>query len=423
MADGVDDSSLPELATDQVTGAYDVVRRIGSGGMGAVYEAVRRADGAHVALKVPFERVDRPTARRLRREAESLRRLDSPHVARVIDVIELDHGAPLIVLELLRGRDLRALLRQRGRIPAAEAARIVIQACAGVEAAHRLGIVHRDIKPSNLFLAEAPGAEPVVKLLDFGLARPPDDWARDDSTLTCSDAVVGSPRYLAPEVVRDGGRASPASDVWSLGVVLFELLTGVRPFEAPTVAGVLARIVAEPPRKLADHLDSVPAALDAIVLRCLEKDPARRYPSAEAMARDLAAFDDGEWTGSKWTRGVAAPEPGVRRRRTAAAAALGAAALAGFVVAVGGTPDGSPRPQVLARGLRASVASTAPRAAPEPQPSATPTAASAAPQPKSRTRATPPVTAAVLPLPAPPTASAPAFRADGTTSTTIETRK
>jgi eukaryotic-like serine/threonine-protein kinase len=164
------------------------------------------------------------------------------------------------------------------------------EACDGLAEAHRAGVIHRDVKPSNLFLAEVDeGRAPVIKILDFGLARAlrTETDAGGDSTLTRSDAVIGSPRYLAPEVVRDADSAGPRSDVWSIGVVLYELCTGRPPFLAPTTAGVLARIVAEDPPPLGQLLPNAPRELVRIVETALEKDPARRQASADALASEL----------------------------------------------------------------------------------------------------------------------------------------
>jgi serine/threonine protein kinase len=284
----------PSEAVSPIVPGYEITSILGRGGMSVVYGALRVVDGQRVALKLPhLSGTEADVEKRLLREGRAASKLTGRHVARVLEVGVTELGAPFLALELLRGRDLARVLREDGPVPTPTAVEWMAQACDGLAEAHRNGVIHRDVKPSNLFLAEEDDARPpVIKILDFGLARAlrTDADAGTDSTLTRSDAVIGSPRYLAPEVVRDADSAGPRSDVWSIGVVLYELCTGRPPFLAPTTAGVLARIVAEAPTPLEELLPSAPRALIRIVETALQKDPARRQASAEVLGSELRAL-------------------------------------------------------------------------------------------------------------------------------------
>ena len=300
---GPDDGAQPALAAlregDILAGKYRVDGVLGGGGMGVVFAATHLHLHSRVALKVlrPTGEHRGPAVTRLLREARAGARLHGEHVARVLDVGALDTGAPYIVMEHLDGLDFGAELRARGPWSVEDAVECVLQACEAVAQAHAAGIVHRDLKPSNLFLTRRADGSPCVKVLDFGIAKAL-DAADDDTPLTGSRVVLGSPAYMSPEQIRSAKTVDARTDVWSLGVILFELLTGERAFAGDSASARLAAITADPPRSLRDLRPELPAALEAVILGCLEKDTARRTPSVAALARALAPFAPARAAGS-----------------------------------------------------------------------------------------------------------------------------
>ena len=275
---------------DVLDGKYVVERLIGEGGMGVVVAARHSVLGTRVAIKVlqPRARIEPDTLTRFHREARSAVRITSVHAARVHDVGELANGTPYMVMDLLAGRDLDALLTERGALAPAETVGFVLQALDALQEAHALGIIHRDLKPANLFLAEQASGPPIVKVLDFGIAR--DFSEGNEQRLTRTREVMGSPTYMSPEQMRESRAADARSDVWSIGVCLYELLTGKGPFDAATLPDLFVRVLhgtPEPPQSLRPE---IPAGLADIILRCLEKDPAQRFQSAVELTRALAPW-------------------------------------------------------------------------------------------------------------------------------------
>ncbi len=275
-----------------VAGKYRVERVIGRGGMGVVVAAVHVDLGQRVAIKVllPEAMAHASTVARFEREARAVVGLESDHVARVFDVGRLDDGTPYMVMELLEGTDLAAESRERGRLPYAEAVGYVLQACDALGEAHRRGLVHRDVKPANLFLARRGRRDPIVKVLDFGISKLTSPEAAPDLTRTRD--VMGSPLYMAPEQLRASKDVDARADVWSLGVTLYELVTGVAPFGGATLAELSANILtAEPPSVVgAAPASKIPAGLEQVVSRCLRKRPEDRYPDMDSLAAALAPF-------------------------------------------------------------------------------------------------------------------------------------
>jgi serine/threonine-protein kinase len=277
---------------------YRVERVLGAGGMGIVVAAQHLALAKPVALKfLSGDRHENADAvARLNREARALARITSAHVAQILDVGACENGEPYLVMEYLHGTDLANLLKREKRLSIETATDYIIQACEGVAEAHAIGIVHRDLKPSNLFLATVTGGAPLIKVLDFGIAKsitlPLSDASQPSATTT--GALIGSPSYMSPEQIRDARRVDWRTDIWALGVVLYELLCGKLPFHGTTLAGTLAAVAADAATPIRSIRSDVPIELEAVILRCLEKNIDLRYQSLEQLAAALLAFAPSE---------------------------------------------------------------------------------------------------------------------------------
>ena len=270
---------------------YEVERLLGVGGMGYVVRARQIFTDQLVAVKLllPERARDRAIVARFLREARAAAKLRSEHVCRILDVGMLDDGVPYIAMEYLDGQDLGTVLQERGALTVREAVACVRQVCEAVAEAHALGIVHRDLKPRNLFLSMRPDGSGSIKVLDFGVAKILDPTA-EQLQLTSDGAILGSPAYIAPEQMMSARTVDTRADVWALGVVLFELLGGRTPFAAPSVNATCARVLTQPAPRLGDLGVAVPAKLEALIARCLEKDRARRLATVGELSEALAPF-------------------------------------------------------------------------------------------------------------------------------------
>ncbi len=278
----------PVQPGDVLAGKYKVDQVLGIGGMGVVVAATHVQLKERVALKflLPHVTQNEAAVARFLREAQAAVKIKSSHVARVIDVGTLETGSPYMVMEYLEGADLSRVLEERGPLPWQEACVYVLQACEALAEAHAGGIIHRDLKPANMFLTKAPDGSPCVKLLDFGISK----VVEGDQALTRTQSTVGSPVYMSPEQMRSARKADVRSDIWSLGVSLYELLCGETPFIAETMVELCAVILESQAPLLRTMLPNAPEALEALIAKSLQKNPEDRYPSVAVLAYDLAAL-------------------------------------------------------------------------------------------------------------------------------------
>jgi serine/threonine-protein kinase len=268
---------------------FVVERTLGSGGMGYVVAAQNLELGQPVAIKLilPARAMSEEAKRRLTREARATARIRSAHVVRIFDVVSKGPGAPYLVMEYLNGETLRQLLTRTGRLPIDRAVDIVVQTCEALAEAHRNGTIHRDLKPSNLFLTAIPGRACFVKVLDFGIAKTTES---DASELTQSQALLASPAYASPEQLRASKKVDARSDIWSLGVILYESVTGRLPFGGGTLAEISSEILRDPPSPPSAHRSDLSPELEHVILRCLEKESADRLENVDSLVMALEPF-------------------------------------------------------------------------------------------------------------------------------------
>ncbi len=281
--------NLPVKAGDIVGGKYTIEALLGAGGMGAVFLASHAQLRRHVAIKFLLsEAMSNPDAfARFEREAHAAAALQSDHVTRVLDMGALPSGTPYIVMEYLEGEDLAARLVAQRQLPVEQAVAYILEACDALSEAHALGIVHRDLKPANLFLAHRPNGATRVKVLDFGISKMRIEGK--PLSLTGTGAIMGSPLYMSPEQLRGSGKVDERSDIWALGVVLYELLAGDPPFMAEAFPEQCALILTAPVPALLAKRAGVPARLEAVILRCLAKPPSERFSTVGELAAALFA--------------------------------------------------------------------------------------------------------------------------------------
>ncbi|HEX9296415.1 MAG TPA: protein kinase [Polyangiaceae bacterium] len=278
---------------DALAGKYKVERMLGKGGMGYVVAARHMQLEQPVAIKILIPELceNEEAVARFLREARASVRIQSEHVARVLDVGTLDDGAPYMVMEFLEGRDLARELEDRERLPVSEAVDYLLQACEALAEAHALGIIHRDLKPANLFRTRRSDGSALIKVLDFGISKAiAVDAQPAIVTLTNTQGLIGSPFYMSPEQVRRPKTVDRRSDIWSLGIILHEFLSGAPPFVSDTPMSILAAVVTDTPPDLRTIRSDVPEGLQGVILRCLDKEAHRRFKDVVELATALKPY-------------------------------------------------------------------------------------------------------------------------------------
>jgi serine/threonine protein kinase len=276
-----------------IDGKYEIIRQLGQGGMGTVYEARHTNTGRYVAVKEivgdDVLRKNPQIVERFQREARAMGAIDTPHIAPVLDSgTDADTDHPYLVMELVKGEDLQQLLARLGPLPEELALRVIAQACRGLVHAHEAGVVHRDIKPANLFLARDREGKIVVKLLDFGIARMRDHVQPQSYALTTTGSMLGSPLYMSPEQALGKKTLDHRTDLWSLGIVLYEALSGKTPHDDPeTLGALILSICSQPARPIRQKAPHVSESVEKLIAKVLSIDPEKRHPSAEAFLEDL----------------------------------------------------------------------------------------------------------------------------------------
>ncbi|WP_437942608.1 serine/threonine protein kinase [Sorangium sp. So ce341] len=311
--DAVKELDTPVHVGDVLLGKYTVERVLGRGGMGMVVAARHRELGELFAIKLLLPRAlaDAQAPELFLREARAAVRLKGEHIVRVHDVGRLETGAPYMVMEHLVGSDLQQIVFERGPLPVRDAVDYVLQVCDALAEAHAQGLVHRDLKPANLFLTRRPNGEPLVKVLDFGISK---RIKPDAADLTNTLVLLGSPFYMAPEQMIRAKRVDTRSDVWSMGVVLHHLVTGMMPFPAETLTEVVARVLQEEPVLPSEQRPGLPEELDTVVTLCLQKRPEHRFQAIEELAAALRVLTS--------SGGADPAVPATRRSRSEAASVL-----------------------------------------------------------------------------------------------------
>ena len=289
------DATLSDVQVDPLIGrvfegTYRLDERLGGGGMGTVYRATHMLIERPVAVKVLSQRFvgDETAQQRFRREARASGRMQHPNAVMVNDFGATEDGWLYIVMELLEGQTLRDLLAREAPLDPARVVSFMLQTCAAVGAAHDAGLIHRDLKPANIFIEHRPNLAAVVKVLDFGVAKFVVEEHDDDyNTLTQVGAIIGTPRYMSPEQCSGAAPLTPASDVYSLGIILYEMLTGAVPFSADTPLALALKQVSELPVSPRKVVPTIPAELEGVVIHALAKDPRFRPTNANELRREL----------------------------------------------------------------------------------------------------------------------------------------
>jgi serine/threonine-protein kinase len=278
---------------DVLAGKYRIERVLGIGGMGVVVAATHLQLDEKVAIKflLPAMLRNKEVVGRFAREARAAVKIKSEHVARVSDVGALENGAPFMVMEFLEGGDLAEWIERQGPLPIEQAVDFVLQACVGVASAHGIGIVHRDLKPANLFCLRGNDGQFVIKVLDFGISKITElPGSQLGMSATKTAAVMGSPLYMSPEQMQSAKDVGAQTDIWALGVVLYELLTGATPFVGESFAEIAIKVATASFAPVRSFRPDVPPSLEGVILKCLEKDKNRRYANVAELALALTDF-------------------------------------------------------------------------------------------------------------------------------------
>ena len=281
--------SLPDVG-DVIADKYRIDGQLGEGGMAVVFAAQHMLLDKPIAVKILSPDLPHtPTiVERFLTEARAAAKVDCPNVARVMDVGTLKSGLPYMVMERLDGCDLEELLRLEKQLAIGDAVDYVLQALAGLAHAHTLGIIHRDLKPANLFLAHQPDGTAIIKILDFGIAK-----LDTGNRMTKAGQAVGSPTYMSPEHIRASEHLDHRTDIWAMGVVLYELLTGEPPIEEDGVGETIAAVLNKKAPPVRSRRPDIPEQLDVAIMKCLQHDPNERWPDVAAFARAIAPFGTG----------------------------------------------------------------------------------------------------------------------------------
>jgi eukaryotic-like serine/threonine-protein kinase len=272
-----------------IAGKYIIEAVVGQGGMGLVARARHQSLGNRVAIKIMTQSIDVEANQRFLQEARASAVLQSDHIGRVFDAGQLPDGRPFMVMEFLEGRDLHMVRKQYGKLPVSDVMMFMRQACEALSEAHELGIIHRDLKPANLFLTYRRDGTPWIKVIDFGISKIDAGSPVRDGFITTGDQVLGTPFYMSPEQIRSTRDADARSDIWSLGVIMFELCTGRLPFDAKQVTQLAHSIVLAPVIKAIEG--EIREPMQSIILRCLEKSPSNRFQTVDELRE---ALEDGD---------------------------------------------------------------------------------------------------------------------------------
>ena len=331
------------LRLGHVLGNYRLIRKLGEGGVGSVYEGEHVRLGRKMALKVLHPDVaSAETIARFFNEARAVNEIKHPNILDVEDFVTADTGEHYLIMELLVGEDLRTVLSRDGLLSPQRVAKIGEQVASALAAIHRAGIVHRDLKPDNIFLIQQDGEER-VKLLDFGIAK----FLDEKQGLTRDGMTMGTPEYMAPEQILTSGKPGSQADLYSLGMMLYECLAGAPAFTATTTAAILRGHISDPVVPPSQRRgEQLPAVLESVVLKCLEKDPANRFKTAEEVIAALGADRAVEVVGV--SRTVTAPHKTVKRPTSRALQMLPAFAMAAAALVLHMLPRDAEKPAVAA---------------------------------------------------------------------------